>query len=314
MNFGNYDVVILGGGITGTAAAWTLAEHDLRIILVEPTGILGREIVREREMFVDLPSIAERSDFAGALLAGLRQRQGWFDGAVDTNCASLVFDDLLARRGVEVMFHVWPTRVDHVNAAVSAVEVAGQSGYGLIGTHSAVDASRHGRISREFLPEAPCGPPRSSIALLFSGVEPSLSASSTQVSAPDFGVIDVSWKPTFWPGEYRVTLSLGRRLTPRDVPLLVTAAIRPLQDAVPALAGGALSYVAEDAIVSPRRRLSATALSIAGLHPSGPWIDAVDAHDEEKRIPQLISLGEHTARAVLEQPMDALTTGRYRSS
>lgn len=310
MNFGDYDVVILGGGIAGATAAWTLAEHDLRIIVIEPTGTLGREIVREREMFVDLPSIAERSDFAAALLSGLVQRRGWFDGAVDTNCAAAVFDDLLARRGTEVIFHVWPTRIVQGSAAVSAVEVAGQFGYGVISTQSAVDASRHGRISRGYLPEAPCVPSRSSIVVLFSGVEQSLTADSTKISVLDFGVVELSWRPTFWPGEYRVTLALDRRLPPRDVPLLVSAAIRPIQDAVPALAAGALSYVAEDAIESPRYRMSATAPVIAGLYPAGPWMDTINAHGEVERIPRLISLGEHTARAVLERSIDVHTMGR----
>ena len=31
----DYDVIIIGGGVTGTASAWYLARYDLRVLLLE---------------------------------------------------------------------------------------------------------------------------------------------------------------------------------------------------------------------------------------------------------------------------------------
>jgi hypothetical protein len=329
-HWGTYDVIVVGGGITGVAAAWTLRSKGIKVALIEQTGTLGREIVRGRSMFVDLPSYLEHSPSVASFYARLSTRQGWFNGILDTNCAAIAFDDILHECGVDVFFHTWPSKLQLVGTKVQGIEVASKSGYGYLEATYIVDASVSAKLSRPLFNEVPGDEPLAAIHLLYNGIEGDCPENTT-VTLADFGDVRLAFRPTFWPGEWRVTLYAERHLARQDCPLLIEAALEPLHAHAPALVNGVLAYVSEDNWEVPSFRLAtgsketqivggvanpqepkhpvaihSSSLSnpdiVDGLMLAGFWIEGypVDLFNEETMIINAFRLGEIAGHRISE--------------
>ena len=114
--YGNYDVVVAGGGMAGVGAALAAARGGAKTILVENLGALGGMVTLG---FVNIPL-----DYVSGLGAVFREELEAIDGLRGNNSCperhKLVFDRMTARYGVHVMLST-----PLVDTIVSGNEVRG---------------------------------------------------------------------------------------------------------------------------------------------------------------------------------------------
>lgn len=101
----NYDLIVVGGGISGVAAAVSAAREGVRVLLIEKTGTLGGAMTHSLVypfMKFRMPGDGKRlSD--GIFTEMLERHKNYKDTAFET--FRFVFDDLVTEAGVDVLFH-----------------------------------------------------------------------------------------------------------------------------------------------------------------------------------------------------------------
>lgn len=282
-SWGEYDTVVAGGGIAGATAAWRLARSGQRVLVVEPTGALGREISRSRLMWWDLPRASLSNDFADALHAQLTGLGGYFDGILDPVATALALDQMLVEAGIDVLFHVWPTTLSH--GTRSRLALASAEGRSHVSVHTVVDASRRGRLMRAAGLPFPRQRPLSRLDLVYAGVPlPSHGVpGSIAVDSLEYGDVGMTWRPTFWPGEVRVTVSCHRIVHPRQEADLISFAIQALDHHAGVITKGRFCAVSDEVIhaaslttLTGSRHTTADAAPIVGAWVTEPEGDLLD--------------------------------------
>lgn len=254
-HWGAYDAIVFGGGITGAAAARTMAEHRLRVALIEPTGTLGREVTRAYNGFAKLSAYVDESASLSAFYRLLSERKGVFDSEIAPTVAGIAFDELLAPYAVDVLFHVWPSRLIANAGKAAGLEVSGRSGYALLEAPTVVDASAHGKIGKQWFTHAPVEQGTTSIHLLYNGV-PGECPKELVVTLPKAGELRVKCRPTYWPQEWRVTLTKDRRIIRSEWQLLLDETLAVLRERIPALQSGVLAHLSDDVWGEPEMYIS----------------------------------------------------------
>lgn len=317
---GTYDVIVLGGGITGLAIARTLAMKGLHIALIEPTGILGREITRARNMFVHLEEYVDDSITIQVFYECLLKAKGWFNGVIDPNAAALAFDEMLNQCKVQVLFHTWPSHLLHDDLKVNGLVVATNNGYALMKTEQVIDASFYGKLGRSWFYSKPSVWHVSVLNLTFNGVEGTCPYESKLIM-PDLGDVKVLCRPTHWKNEWLVSLILERKFERAEWIVLLADLLPILQQEIHELRSGVLAYVADDVYNTPHIRISTKSkddriigyldkskgksvgiyqrmlcdkTTIQGLTLAGNWIDGIsfDPRIEEASIINSFKLGD----------------------
>ena len=310
---GAYDAVVIGGGLAGVSAAYAAAKEGHKVAVVEPTGSLGREIVRARNFDVDLSRYDRQYPVVAALLDRLKARKGWFDGLLDTNCTATALDDVMDEAGVDVLFQSIESKLVTENGKAAGVEIATKSGYGLLKARYVVDASARGKLSRRYFRTANLPSGASAIHLLFNSVQGECPGEA-QIEIPEFGYVAVKCRPTYWEAEWRVTFYADRYVERDQWTRLLKEAFGPLHELAPALTTGVLTYVADDVWAEPGFAVSAavrtgtdaaaTAHSdgIGELIPAGMWREgfSFDLHDEERTLMNAVGLGQSVGTSIGE--------------
>lgn len=102
-----YDLIVLGGGISGVAAATAAAREGLSVLLIEKYGSLGGAM-SQSQVFPFMGSTLKGSNPPVYLSAGLfiemKARRAKYND-LSPEVFKFVFDDMLTEAGVDVLFH-----------------------------------------------------------------------------------------------------------------------------------------------------------------------------------------------------------------
>ena len=161
--YGDFDVLVVGGGPAGLAAAVSAARHGARTLLVERYGFLGGMGTaggvtnfaglygrREGVMQPLVRGVADELLARIETLGGLNATQDGLQGrirvrAYDVAAYKCAADGLLLDAGVELLFHAWATGVvmdeGRDGLRIDAVLVETKSGRRAIRAREFIDAS-----------------------------------------------------------------------------------------------------------------------------------------------------------------------------
>lgn len=139
-----YDVVVLGGGISGVAAAVCAAREGLSTLLIERFGSLGGAMSNSLVYPYMKHEMPGRVLNAGIFTEMKQRKEQYHDSSWETY--KFVFDDMVTEAGVDVLFHTTVFETECEGRMVKSVKAVTRSGVEQITAKYFIDASGDGDL------------------------------------------------------------------------------------------------------------------------------------------------------------------------
>ena len=157
--YGEYDVVVIGGGPSGLAASVSAAKHGARVLLVERYGFLGGMGTaggvtnfaglygrKNGEMLQVVRGVVDDLMSRIDALGGLNDPQDGMQGRIrvrsyDVSAFKCAADQMLVAAGVRILFHAWAAAVVMQGQTIEALVVETKSGRQAIRARRFIDCS-----------------------------------------------------------------------------------------------------------------------------------------------------------------------------
>ena len=157
--YGEFDVVVIGGGPAGLAASTSAAKHGAKVLLVERYGFLGGMGTaggvtnfaglygrHNGEMRQVVHGVVDDLLARMAALGGLNTPQDGMQGRIrvqsyDISSLKCAADQMLVTAGVQILFHAWGAAVLMTGGHIDALVVETKSGRMAIRAAKFIDCS-----------------------------------------------------------------------------------------------------------------------------------------------------------------------------
>ena len=144
-----YDLIVVGGGISGVASAVSAARDGLSVLLVEKTGCLGgamsNSLVYPFVYFSTQDENGNRKLLSDGIFTEMRNRWKAY-GDSSYELYKLVFDDMVCEAGVDVLFHTTVFHADCADRKIQRLSAATKSGIMELEADFFIDASGDGEL------------------------------------------------------------------------------------------------------------------------------------------------------------------------
>lgn len=141
-----YDLIVVGGGIAGVAAAVSAARQGLSVLIVEKFGCLGGALCHSLVYpFMQHRTLKSNKLLSDGIFGEIKKRHAAY-GEPSWETFKFVFDDMVTEAGVDVLFHATVFEAQTDGRAVKAVSVATKSGVITYEADYFLDASGDGEL------------------------------------------------------------------------------------------------------------------------------------------------------------------------
>lgn len=135
-----YDVIVVGGGFAGTAAALAAARRGCKVLLIEQSGALGgaantcliNPFMPNATVLTDKNGTRTKTELSRGIFAEiceeLKKAGAMKGGAFSEEYLKLILDDMTELAGVEVLFHAVLCGAQTENGVIESVEVITKGG------------------------------------------------------------------------------------------------------------------------------------------------------------------------------------------
>ena len=151
-----YDLIVVGGGLSGVAAAVSAAREGLRVLLVERSGGLGGAISVNlvypfMRYWTKIPETGETKYLSDGIFSEMCRRQEAFIQPVSNTRFNpesfrLVLDEMCVEAGVQVLFHAALCGADVAERKIRSVLLATKAGLLDACADSYIDATGDGDL------------------------------------------------------------------------------------------------------------------------------------------------------------------------
>lgn len=123
-----YNLVVVGGGISGVAAAVRAAREGISVLLIEKTGALGGAMSNSLVYpFMKYSMNGGKTLLSDGIFTEMRKRKEAYEDSSWENF-KFVFDDMVTESGVDVLFHACVFQVQTKERNLRSVSVATKEG------------------------------------------------------------------------------------------------------------------------------------------------------------------------------------------
>ncbi len=142
-----YDLIVVGGGISGVAAAVSAAREGLTVLLIEKTGQLGGAMSASLvyPFMLYFTKDSERRLLCAGIFTEMRERFAKY-GESSWEFYKFVFDDMVCEAGVQVLFHTAVFEIGRNGRRLVSVKAATRSGVQTFEADNFIDASGDGEL------------------------------------------------------------------------------------------------------------------------------------------------------------------------
>lgn len=121
----NYDLIVVGGGLSGVAASVSAAREGLKVLLIEKEGSLGGAMSNNLVYpFMRYWIGGDKDNLvnAGIFKEMVNRRLAYNEPSYEA--FKFVFDDMVAEAGVDVLFHATVFKVNYEGRQIKSVSVS----------------------------------------------------------------------------------------------------------------------------------------------------------------------------------------------
>ena len=157
MNTKTYDLIVVGGGLTGVAASVAAAREGLSVLLLERDGCLGGAMSNGlvypfMKYWLKQDEESERKYLSAGIFTEMRTRMKEYqpditnDQYFNSEFFKILLDDMVTEAGVNVLFHANVIGATGADRYVKHVSVSTKSGILQLAAHYFIDASGDGDL------------------------------------------------------------------------------------------------------------------------------------------------------------------------
>ena len=236
----DYEVAVIGGGLSGVTAALSLAEQGREVLLVEKRASLGWEITSAFELDLQDNHLNRSKSAAQSFLSRLRDVGGLRNGCVDPAIVEMLLGRMVTEVECGLLLYTRPVKILRGADGISETVVGNKNGEMTIRAGIFVDATENGNLWREMdagYANLPQVAGRQSFFLNDAGEKLSLPSKVDEMK----GVENITLRPTAWQGEIRVTFELLEG-TSEAARLAIPGVLNHVRSQIPQLAGAMLTH------------------------------------------------------------------------